>query len=154
MPTYDKLALGRKARELGFSRDAYEKMSRLADVLRHIDADMELRPFLALKGGTAINLAIFSLPRLSVDIDLDFTENLPKEETAAKRERIKTVIGQYMANDGYALKDKSKHTHALDSYVYSYVNAAGNPDNLKIEINYTMALWRIRHMRDGREERQ
>lgn len=35
------------------------------------------RDCLALKGGTAINLTIFNLPRLSVDIDLDFSENLP-----------------------------------------------------------------------------
>jgi len=27
-----------------------------------------------LKGGTAINLTVFQLPRLSVDIDLDFTQ--------------------------------------------------------------------------------
>jgi predicted nucleotidyltransferase component of viral defense system len=93
---------------------------------------------LVLKGGTAINLTIFNLPRLSVDIDYDFAENMTKEETAAKRERIKAILGQYMVNEGYALKDKSKHTHALDSYVYSYVNAAGNSDNLKVEINYIL----------------
>nr|WP_321305846.1 nucleotidyl transferase AbiEii/AbiGii toxin family protein [uncultured Sphaerochaeta sp.] len=35
---------------------------------------------LALKGGTAINLTIFSLPRLSVDIDLDFTNNCSRAQ--------------------------------------------------------------------------
>ncbi len=81
MPIYDKAMLGRKAQELGFTRDSYEKMSRLTEILRFINSDQELNPLLALKGGTAINLAIFSLPRLSVDIDLDFAENLSREET-------------------------------------------------------------------------
>jgi len=39
-----------------------------------------------LKGGTAINLAVFNLPRLSVDIDMDYTPNDTKEEIV---ERIK-----------------------------------------------------------------
>lgn len=138
MLTYDKLALGKKARELGFVRDAFEKMSRLTEVLQFIGAEPELNPLLALKGGTAINLTVFNLPRLSVDIDLDFAENLTKEETAAKRERINELIGRYMTGESYTLKDKSKHTHALDSFVYSYTNAGGNPDNLKIEINYSL----------------
>ena len=60
MPTYDKLALGRKARELGFVRDAFEKMSRLTEVLQFIGAERELNLLLALKGGTAINLTVFN----------------------------------------------------------------------------------------------
>ena len=138
MPTFDKMALGKKAREYGFVRDAFEKMSRLTDILQFINSDRELNPFLALKGGTAINLTIFNLPRLSVDIDLDFTKNMPREETAVKRGRINEVLGQFMANEGYKLKDKSKHTHVLDSYVYSYANAVGNSDNIKIELNYIL----------------
>jgi predicted nucleotidyltransferase component of viral defense system len=40
---------------------------------------------LALKGGTAINLTIFNLPRLSVDIDLDYTQNVDREEMLKSR---------------------------------------------------------------------
>ncbi|MDR1541608.1 MAG: nucleotidyl transferase AbiEii/AbiGii toxin family protein [Clostridiales bacterium] len=76
MQMYDKPALGRKARELGFVRDAFEKMGRLAEVLRFIGAERELNPLLALKGGTAINLTMFNPPRLSEKSkNLYFTEN-------------------------------------------------------------------------------
>ncbi len=34
---------------------------------------------LLLKGGTAINLTVFNLPRLSVDIDLGYIPNLTRE---------------------------------------------------------------------------
>lgn len=33
---------------------------------------------------------------------------------------------------------KSKNYHALDSFVYEYVNAGGVRDNLKVEINYML----------------
>ena len=138
MPMFDKNVLGRKAQELGFVRDAYEKMSRLTEILQYINTEQELNLLLALKGGTAINLAVFNLPRLSVDIDLDFTQIASREETREKRERINEILGRYMAAEGYAQRERSKQTHALDSFVYAYTNAAGNLDNIKLEINYSL----------------
>jgi predicted nucleotidyltransferase component of viral defense system len=138
MPIYDKAVLGEQARRLGFISASLEKMTRLAEVLRFLNETDELRELLALKGGTAINLTVFNLPRLSVDIDLDFTGNFSKEETRAKRDRINDLIKLYMTAEGYAEKMKSKRTHILDSFVYSYTNAAGNADNIKLEINYSL----------------
>lgn len=135
---YDRITLGRQAKELGFVRDTFEKVCRLADVLRFMEQDEVLSECLALKGGTAINLTIFDLPRLSVDIDLDFSENLPREEMLVKREIISGRIKKYMDGNGYTLSPKSKNYHALESSVFEYQNAAGMKDNLKIEINYML----------------
>lgn len=66
---YNRMVLGRQARELGFVRDTFEKICRLADVLKWINSDSLLSELLALKGGTALNLMILELPRLSVDIE-------------------------------------------------------------------------------------
>lgn len=66
MMQWDRLTLGRMAKELGFPRDTLEKVCRLADVLRFMESDELLSEGIALKGGTAINLTIFDLPRLSV----------------------------------------------------------------------------------------
>jgi predicted nucleotidyltransferase component of viral defense system len=44
----------------------------LTEILKFFENDTLLGNSLALKGGTAINLTIFDLPRLSVDIDMDF----------------------------------------------------------------------------------
>ena len=68
MMRFDRITLGRQAKELGFVRDTFEKVCRLADVLSFMESDGLLADSLALKGGTAINLTIFDLPRLSVDI--------------------------------------------------------------------------------------
>ena len=138
MMQYDRITLGRKAKELGFVRDTFEKVCRLVDVLTFLEQDSILKDSLALKGGTAINLTIFDLPRLSVDIDLDFAENVSRNEMLERRKVISEHIGKYMSANGYTLSGKSKHYHALDSFVYEYQNAGGMKDNLKIEINYML----------------
>lgn len=80
MMQLDRFTLGRMAKELGFVRDTLEKVCRLADVLKFMESDEFLAKGIALKGGTAINLTIFDLPRLSVDIDLDYCRTTDREE--------------------------------------------------------------------------
>ncbi len=138
MMRYDRITLGKKARELGFVRDTFEKVCRLADVLYFMQEDDLLSDSLALKGGTAINLTIFKLPRLSVDIDMDFSKNVSRDEMLVIRKQITERINKYMIATGYHLSQKSKTYHALDSFVYEYQNAGGMKDNLKIEINYML----------------
>lgn len=138
MPKFDKITLGRQARELGFVRDTFEKVCRLAEILSFMEQDPVLADSLALKGGTAINLTIFDLPRLSVDIDLDFSKHVNRDDMLAERKEITDHLSRYMTAAGYTLSTKSKQYHALDSFVYEYINAGGAKDNLKIEINYML----------------
>lgn len=138
MMQFDRISLGRQAKEMGFVRDTFEKVCRLADVLSFMESDTLLSDSLALKGGTAINLTVFDLPRLSVDIDIDYAKDVPREVMLQEREKINDHIGKYMTASGYGLSPKSKQYHALDSFVYEYTNAGGMKDNLKIEINYML----------------
>ena len=138
MMQLDRLTLGRMAKELGFVRDTLEKVCRLADVLRFMESDELLSEAIALKGGTAINLTIFDLPRLSVDIDLDYCRSIDREKMLRDRDIITDKISKYMNANGYTLSPKSKNYHALDSFVYEYVNCGGVKDNIKIEINYML----------------
>lgn len=138
MMQLDRMTLGRLAKEMGFVRDTFEKVCRLADVLKFMEEDELLSKSLSLKGGTAINLTIFDLPRLSVDIDLDYCRGIRRDEMLSDREIITDRIGKYMAARGYAPSPKGKSYHALDSFVYQYINAGGGKDNIKIEINYML----------------
>lgn len=140
MIKFDRVTLGKQAKELGFVRDTFEKVCRLSDVLKFFENDDLLKDTLALKGGTAINLTIFDLPRLSVDIDLDFSQNIPRNEMLNVREVITERISKYMTANGYVLSGKTKRHHALDSFVYEYQNAGGMKDNIKIEINYMLRI--------------
>jgi len=131
MANYDILYLGRKAEELGFIRDTLEKVIRLGDILGYFNTNPLLKESLALKGGTAINLTIFNLPRLSVDIDLDYLKGDSRDEMLEKRENINAVIGKFMVSQGYTKSVKTKSVHSLDSWVYEYTSAGGNKDNVK-----------------------
>ncbi len=66
---------------------------------------------LALKGGIAINLTIFNLPRLSVDIDLDYAKNNSRDEMMAERADITDIIKRYMATEGLH-PEKAKESEA------------------------------------------
>lgn len=138
MSNYDIVYMGKRAEKLGFIRDTLEKIYRLADILEYLNTNPILKDSLALKGGTAINLTIFNLPRLSVDLDLDYLKSDSREEMLQNREIINAVINRYMVSQGYIKSPKTKTPHSLDSWVYEYMNAANNKDNIKLEINYSL----------------
>ena len=137
MLSFDKTYLDRLAAESGFIRDNLEKVLRLVEILKFFHNHASLSQALVLKGGTAINLTVFNVPRLSVDIDLDFNNNCSREEMLTQREAINDLVMRYMASEGYGLKPSSKSPFSLDSWIFSYTNASGNADNIKIEINYS-----------------
>lgn len=116
MFNYDGIYLGEKAEELGFVRDTFEKVTRLADVLEYLNTNPLLKDSLALKGGTAINLTIFNLPRLSVDIDLDYLITNSREEMLENRNIINSTIDRFMVSQGYQMNPRTKNPHSLDSF--------------------------------------
>lgn len=121
----------------GFIKSTLEKVERLLNILEWINNHEKLSKLLALKGGTAINTAVFNFPRLSVDIDLDLTENLAKDEMIKEKENIHNLLVNYLNSNNYKINmEKSKNVYALDSIVAEYIDIKGNIDNIKIEINY------------------
>ena len=126
------------AAELNFIRDNMEKVVRLCTILEYINTDPMLAEHLVLKGGTAINLLVMPLPRLSVDIDLDFSENCDRPAMLRYRKAITEKLQAYMYANGYRLAPGSKHPFSVDSWVFQYTSVIGNLDNIKVEINYSM----------------
>lgn len=138
MPQFNKNEVSIMANEYGFVRDTFEKVIRLREILRFFNEQDVLKGHLLLKGGTAINLTVFDLPRLSVDIDMDYTPNDSKEEMLKVREHITGIVKDYMSFEGYQLSTSSRFSHSLDAFYYQYQNAVGNRDIIKIEINYSL----------------
>lgn len=130
--------IDRLATEYNYIRDNMEKVVRLCAILEFISSDMPLSQNLALKGGTAINLLVMPIPRLSVDIDLDYTENCNRQTMLRQRKAIADRLQSYMLASGYRLMPRSKSPFSIDSWVFQYTNSVGNLDNIKIEINYSM----------------
>lgn len=61
-----------EANATGFRPESLEKVLRLIGLLNAIFRLPDLASRLVLKGGTALNLFLFDLPRLSVDIDQNY----------------------------------------------------------------------------------
>lgn len=134
---YSKQYINEIAQKSGFIASNTEKVIRLLDVLKFIDEELNrISHQLILKGGTAINLIYTNLARLSVDIDLDYVGSLEKEQTLKDRERILESLDNYMLKEGYSVSSKSRGSAILASRTYAYINAYGNRDNIKVEINF------------------
>ena len=114
MPTFDRFQLEKLTQQTGFVRDNLEKVYRLTEILSFFNQNEYLGQKLALKGGTAINLTIFDMPRLSVDIDLDYDHRCTREEMLEERSLINDTIQRYMSLNGYALHPGTKNPHSLD----------------------------------------
>lgn len=136
----NKRQLQKEANQHHYVRDTYEKVVRLVDILSYIRSEQFLFEHLALKGGTAINLTIFDLPRLSVDIDLDYTNNSSRDDMLKDRKIVKSLLINYLKKNGYQLSKDIREHHALNSIKATYINAGGNLDNIKIEINYMLRV--------------
>lgn len=137
MPQYNKAEVGRIAQQFGFVRDTFEKVLRLKEILKYFNEHEYLKDHLLLKGGTAINLTVFNLPRMSVDIDMDYTPNDSRKDMLEARSRITAIIKGYMEAEGYHLSPASRFSHSLDAFYYQYQNTGGNRDMIKVEINYS-----------------
>ena len=128
----------RLSEETGFQKDIIEKAHRLIMILEFINYNADLRDNLVLKGGTALNLTLFNLPRLSVDLDFDYHSYENRDKVLQERRRVKEILYEYFQREGYGISQKSKDYFALESIVVDYINNAGNNDNIKLEINYSL----------------
>ena len=105
------------AAALGFRPDSLEKVFRLLSLLEALRSHAFLRPRVALKGGTALNLFLFDVPRLSVDIDL------------SERLTVKRMPSE----------------HAGGKWQLSFMNTAGSSDKLEVDLNFMLRvpLWPV-----------
>ncbi|MFT5612504.1 MAG: putative nucleotidyltransferase component of viral defense system [Polaribacter sp.] len=66
------------------------------------------QPCFALKGGTAINLFVRNLPRLSVDIDLTYLDQGGREESLAKIKQAMQGIQTDLQKRGLVVSESQK----------------------------------------------
>ena len=134
---YTKKEIIITAQELNVQKQTLERVLRLMDVLEFINTDSYLKNKLALKGGTAINLTFYNYMRWSVDIDLDYIGPNDREQMMIDRNLIEKRLLNYTQESNMQYRnDKTKKTHALDSFVFNYSNLFNATDMIKIEINY------------------
>lgn len=134
--------LQREAGATGFSPDSLEKVWMLVRLLNLMVAHPFLGPRVALKGGTALNLFVFNLPRLSVDIDVNYIGAVDRETMMAERPRVEEALGQVVSRLGLTVK-RAPSDHAGGKWRLSYMSALGRPAILEVDVNFMLRtpLW-------------
>ena len=81
-----------EAAATGFPLETLDKVIHLIELLNAFRSHPFLKDRMVLKGGTALNLFVFDLPRLSVDIDLNYVGSADREVMLAEKEKVEQAI--------------------------------------------------------------
>ncbi len=88
----------------GFLLETLDKVIRLIELLNAFRSHSFLKDHMVLKGGTALNLFVFDLPRLSVDIDLNYVGSADREVMLAEKEKVEQAITAICGREGFTLR--------------------------------------------------
>ena len=119
----------------GFNLELLEKTYHLTRILNEIQKRPALKKGLTLKGGTALNFIYLDIPRLSIDIDFDFTAYKTKEEMIKQRRAMEKEIKEISSKLGYAIKNRGA-SYIISRQSLQYQTIRNTRDHIKIEINY------------------
>lgn len=138
----DPVLVKRVSDETGFQSDVVEQILVLKSVLQKIDEDPDLSPHFVLIGGTAINLFGIEIPRLSVDIDLDYVHNGRKSFERTTMDKHFDVLHRIARSLGMKTYDgrlqNEKATEKLRIMLEYDSNFSRDTGTLKLDISYLM----------------
>lgn len=128
----------------GFQPYVLEKVFLLLSLLSEINRHPDLAGQFALKGGTALNLFQYNIPRLSLDIDLNFIGAADLETLKEMRPALEKAIAAICNELGLTLKALPQD-HAGGKWVLSYRSSFGRPDRIELDLNflYRVPLWPV-----------
>lgn len=135
-------ALGQAAAETGFNPEPLEKVARLLDLLERIQSHPFLKGRLVLKGGTALNLFHLVVPRLSVDIDLNYIGGVDRETMLEERPKVEKAIAAVCGRADLSVR-RAPTEHAGGKWRLRYADVNGRQGNLELDLNFLMRvpLW-------------
>ena len=140
--TLSRSDLQRTAASAGFQAEPLEKVFRLLDLLQSLRSHPFLKSRFALKGGTALNLFLFDVPRLSVDLDLNYIGAGDRETMLSEKPGIEQAIKAVCKRGGIRVM-RVPSEHAGGKWRLSYDNVMGRTSTLEIDLNYVLRvpLW-------------
>lgn len=136
-----------EASHAGFRPEILEKVILLLELLEQFVLLPLLKNRIALKGGTALNLFYFDhLPRLSVDIDLNYIGSPHRDIMLQEKPLIDEAITAICRQNRFEMYRNPKQ-HAGGKMVLRYQSVLGHTGNLEIDMNYMyrIPLWDITH---------
>jgi len=128
----------------GFRPEVLEKVIHLLNLLEGFNRHPFLKGRLALKGGTALNLFLFDVPRLSVDIDLNYIGAADRDTMMAERPKVEQAIQAVCSREGMNIT-RVPTDHAGGKWRLRYESALGEGGNLEVDLNFMfrVPLWTV-----------
>ena len=128
----------------GFKAEMVEKVLHLLNLLKVLNSHPFLKGKWVLKGGTALNMFLLDLPRLSVDIDLNYIGALDREEMLAERPKIEQAAQAVFSREGFTTK-RVPDEHSGGKWRLGYQSFTGQSGNLEVDLNFMFRqpLWDI-----------
>ena len=123
------------ARSTGFRFETVERVLRLLGVLSHLDTHELSTGKWLLKGGTALNLLHLNVPRLSVDIDINYVADLTVEALVGARKQFEQVLVSCCEREGCSIK-RAPTEHAGGKFRFRFSSVLGGTQNLEVDVNY------------------
>jgi predicted nucleotidyltransferase component of viral defense system len=123
------------ASEYGFRLDALEKVARLLGILHRLDRHDLTAGAWVLKGGTALNLFHLELPRLSVDVDVNFIGVEDVGALPGARERFEHGLRLCCEREGCTVR-RAPGEHAGGKFRLRFSSLLGGSQNLEVDVNY------------------
>ena len=127
------------ASQTGFRQDVIEKVVRLMSLLNAVGSHPYLKGRVVLKGGTALNLFVFNIPRLSVDIDLNYTGSEKTDVMLHEKPETERALQAVFAREKYTVK-RVPSGHAGGKWRLSYQTAGGQPGKLEVDLNFMLRV--------------
>lgn len=133
-----------EAASTGFRPEMLEKVIHLLGLLEGFMHHPYLKNRIALKGGTALNLFVFDLPRLSVDIDLNYIGASDRETMLAERPKVEQSIAAVCGRHDFTVQ-RIPEDHAGGKWRLRYDSALGQGGNVEVDLNFMfrIPLWPI-----------
>jgi predicted nucleotidyltransferase component of viral defense system len=140
-----------QAETTGFRPDMLEKVGLLLQLLDAVRSHPFLKDKLVLKGGTALNLFIFDVPRLSIDIDLNYVGAVDRETMLAERPKVEEALQAVFSREGFMVR-RVPAEHAGGKWQLRYPSTGGQGGNLELDVNFMfrIPLWPVKNM-DSRQ---
>lgn len=135
----DRAHLEREASEAGFQAEPLEKVLQLLGLLEALRSHPFLGKRLALKGGTALNLFLLDVPRLSVDVDLNVIHPVGRDEMLAERPQLEEAVRAVCAREGFSIRHIPEE-HAGGKWRLGYERSAGGTGSIELDLNFLMRV--------------
>jgi len=132
------------ARDTGFRASVVEKVLRLHGILERLDRHETTNGAWVLKGGTALNLLHLDVPRLSIDIDVNYIGRPDVEGMRLARPPFEQALSSCCAREGCDVR-RAPSEHAGGKFRLRFPSVFGGGQNLEVDVSYVarIPLWGV-----------